>query len=75
MEAEGDVLPRVCQPWARLPDPSLNQPIPQGSYFVKALDNLKIDSKLIGGFCAAALIVILVAALGYQRSSLIGTAG
>jgi methyl-accepting chemotaxis protein len=39
---------------------------------VKALDNLKIGSKLIGGFCAAALIVILVAALGYQRSSQIG---
>jgi len=39
---------------------------------VKALDNLKIGYKLMGGFCAAALIIILVAVFGYQSTTAIG---
>ena len=39
---------------------------------MKALDNLKIGYKLMGGFCAAALIIILVAVFGYQSTTAIG---
>jgi methyl-accepting chemotaxis protein len=39
---------------------------------VNALNNLKLGTKLLGGFCAVALIVILIALFGYRSSSQIG---
>jgi len=39
---------------------------------VKALDNLKIGSKLMGSSCAAAFIIIFIAVFGYLSTTAIG---